>query len=474
MAIREGRWDCSSCGSTRIYGRHVDCPGCGRPRPAGVRFYLAEGEPVVTDPEQLREAGAGPDWICRHCQASNRAPLARCGGCGAPRGDSPTQHVVPPQRVVPTQSAVEQYWREALAGAPPAPGHGGTEASTPAPEPPASGTPAPRPPRDPFRIARAVWAIPGLRGLLKAAGGIVMAYMLLIGLLHAADRYTYRTQIVPARITELTWERTVWFRELHERTDEGWTLPDSARVLQRERRLQRTEHRLVRVDTTWTAVPLHRTAQDGVDTVTRTVEDRVQTGTRMAVCGTRDLGNGYFEDVECSTPVYETRTRTVQELVPRYTTVPDGTEQRMRLREVHENVPVYATWYRYAAREWRNRYVRARGPSDSARAWPALPSDTLREAEREEHLQVVIRDARGIEHERFVREWEAFTRLRVGQPIALRIGRGSRLGELDLLPRDSLPACRRWHAGKGRPPPDSLGCTPRTVSGGANAPRAPR
>src|SRR5690349_6150305 len=94
MAIREGRWDCPSCGSKAIYGRHVDCPGCGKPRPAGIRFYLTDDAPVITDAARLREARAGADWVCEHCGASTRATETDCTGCGAPRGSSPAQPVI--------------------------------------------------------------------------------------------------------------------------------------------------------------------------------------------------------------------------------------------------------------------------------------------------------------------------------------------------------------------------------------------
>lgn len=427
MAIREGRWDCSSCGSTRIYGRHVDCPGCGRPRPAGVRFYLADGEPIVTDPEQLNEARSGPDWICRQCGATTRAAFATCGGCGAPRADSPTQRVI------------EYRHAEADARAPLAP-----EAEW-----------------DWFLTLRSLYARPGVRGLLKILAKGAAVCLLLVGIALSIAAYRNRPQIIPARVTEATWTRTIWYRELHAWTGEGWTLPDSAQVLGQERRVQRTERRVVRVDTTWSTVPVYRTVRDGADTVTRTVHDQVRTGSRTYVCGNRDLGNGYFEDIECSEPVYETRTRTVTEVVPRYTSVSAGTEQRMRLREVHGNVPVHGTWYRYRAREWRTGRVSAEGSRDSARAWPALPSDTLRETERHEGFLVVIEDARGETHFRSLYEWEAFARYRQGQPVAMRVGRGSTHQETDVVPRDSLPACRRWHAGRGDPPPDTLGCSPR-------------
>ena len=93
MAIREGRWDCASCGAVGNRGRTVNCPGCGLPRPAGTRFYLPEDAPEITDAEHLAEARAGADWICEHCAASAHATEADCPGCGAPRGSSPTQQV---------------------------------------------------------------------------------------------------------------------------------------------------------------------------------------------------------------------------------------------------------------------------------------------------------------------------------------------------------------------------------------------
>ena len=94
MAIREGRWDCPSCGSVGQLGRHVYCVGCGAPRPKEIRFYLPEDAEAVTDAGQLAQAAAGPDWICEHCGGSARASDRTCPGCGAPRGESAEREVV--------------------------------------------------------------------------------------------------------------------------------------------------------------------------------------------------------------------------------------------------------------------------------------------------------------------------------------------------------------------------------------------
>jgi hypothetical protein len=91
MAIREGCWDCPTCGTARLLGRQLACAGCGNRRPEGIRFYLPDDAAEVTDAERLAEARAGADWICEHCGVSARATQDRCPGCGAERGSSPRQ-----------------------------------------------------------------------------------------------------------------------------------------------------------------------------------------------------------------------------------------------------------------------------------------------------------------------------------------------------------------------------------------------
>lgn len=91
MAIREGRWDCPTCGSAGLLGRQLACENCGNRRPEGIRFYLPDDAAEVSDSERLAEARAGADWICEHCGVSARATMDRCPGCGAARGSSPSQ-----------------------------------------------------------------------------------------------------------------------------------------------------------------------------------------------------------------------------------------------------------------------------------------------------------------------------------------------------------------------------------------------
>ena len=94
MAIREGAWDCPSCGRKGNRGPVKFCGGCGSPRGADVKFYLPDDAPEVTDSEALRRARAGPDWICNYCGADNPADNVFCSGCGASRDGTKRRPVV--------------------------------------------------------------------------------------------------------------------------------------------------------------------------------------------------------------------------------------------------------------------------------------------------------------------------------------------------------------------------------------------
>jgi ribosomal protein L40E len=226
MAIREGRWDCPSCGSRGIYGRHVDCPGCGKPRPAGIRFYLTDDAPVITSTAQLAEARAGADWICEHCGASNRATVTDCAGCGAPRGSSPTQRVIDYKTTDVPRSGDEPKPTAAprpVAAAPPA-----QTLKDPAPKE-AKGSREPRKPPTPGETC-------------LGCGCFTLILVVVISLLFSAiqsctDRLPVGGEdLRPAMVTGKRWERSFLVEQRRVATGRGWDLPDSAEVVRTERR----------------------------------------------------------------------------------------------------------------------------------------------------------------------------------------------------------------------------------------------
>ncbi|HEX6037211.1 Ran-binding zinc finger domain-containing protein, partial [Longimicrobium sp.] len=264
MAIREGRWDCPSCGSRGIYGRHVECPGCGKPRPAGIRFYLTDDAPVITDAARLAEARAGADWVCEHCGASNRATVTDCGGCGAPRGSSPGQRIVDyPTAEVPRSGEVPR----------PAGPLNAAKLSTSSRW---RGKDAPAGDRKP----------PGKGATCMGCGclgGIVMlALSLLMSLITTcADmRRVGGEDLVPAAVTGKRWERSFLVEQRRVVNGTGWDLPDSAQVVRTERRRRGWGQEVDHYETVTRPVRRTREVQDGTVTRTREVRDGSRTETR--------------------------------------------------------------------------------------------------------------------------------------------------------------------------------------------------
>jgi hypothetical protein len=349
MALREGRWDCPTCGGTANLGRDVRCPGCGEPRPEGVRFYLPADEPEIDGDDHRGRATAGADWICEHCSGSARSGLAHCPGCGAERGSSPEQ-------------------RTAVHALGEVPRSGERRAAPPEPPPPAS------------RRVGGAWRLAIL--LLAVGGGM---------------QWWNAPRTVEATVAEKRWERSVVVERYRTVQEDGWTLPAGARQLRSER-----------------AVRDYRQVVDRYESRTRQVSERVQVGTRSFTCGQRDLGNGYFQDVTCTEPTYETRYRTERYQEP-----------------IHRREPVYGTRFTWEIRRWvPEDTLRADGVDASVPAWPEPPAGPeLRAGARTEAYHLRFAAPRGRTYDRESDAAE-YARLAPGERVRLGVRRGGRSVEL--------------------------------------------
>jgi hypothetical protein len=332
LAIREGAWDCPHCGRKRNRGPEKFCGGCGAPRGEDVQFYLPDDAREVTEADELRRAQAGPDWTCSFCAADNPSDHAFCSSCGAPREGSTDRPVV-----------------EHRADAAPAPP---TLAALPPPPP--SGKP-----------------------LLKRGCQIgCLALVALVFLVWLIGRPRERVLTVAGH----RWERTVAVEELRTITEEGWEgeLPAGARSLSSRREVHHQNR--IRI---------------GTETRTRTVSERVQTGTERVKVGSRDLGNGYFEDVYEDRPVYEDREREESYEEP-----------------VFREEPVYRVKHRYEVDKWMPARDAKAGAADLSPVWPDPGLSTKqREGKRTEVYEVLFDDREGdsrIYRARDEVEWKTF------------------------------------------------------------------
>jgi hypothetical protein len=320
MAMREGAWDCPHCGRERNRGPDKFCGGCGAPRGEEVRFYLPEDAREVTEAAELERARAGPDWICPYCEGDNPAGNAFCSGCGAPRDGAASRPVVE-HRDVPV----------------------------PAPQPP----PLPQP-----AVSQAAPKKTG--GVRKGCGIGCLGLLAVLGLFWFLGRPREATLTVDG----FTWERAIQVEALRTVTEEAWEneLPAGARVLSRSRQVHHTNQ-----------------IQTGTERKTRTVSEQVQVGTERVQVGTRDLGNGYFEDVYEDRPVYESRSR-----------------EEVYEEPVYRADPVYAVKIRYEIDKWLPAREEKAAGQDRSPGWPgARLADNERPGARKEAYEVRFRDEDG-------------------------------------------------------------------------------
>ncbi len=146
-----------------------------------------------------------------------------------------------------------------------------------------------------------------------------------------------------------SWERTLSTECYKTVREKDWDVPFGGRVVSQS-----------------TDVHHYDTILSHYETKTRQVSDTVQTGTETVITGHRDLGNGYFEDIESTRPIYETVYRTEQYEDP-----------------VYIEKPVYAEYYVYDIERWIKGESYTTSGTDENPYWADFnATQTIREARR--------------------------------------------------------------------------------------------
>lgn len=169
----------------------------------------------------------------------------------------------------------------------------------------------------------------------------------------------FRNRETTVVVTAHEWIREIRTEKFIPVTEEDWSLPDGAKLQKSFRDVHHYDKILA-----------------GYETKYRTVEKPA--GTTRVKVGTRDMGNGYFEDI------YETRTT--------YKSVRESYEE-----PVYKSVPVYATKYRYEIYRWKpDKTYRSQGRDASPKWSDTVPpiTRTHRESERMEKYTLHFKDER--------------------------------------------------------------------------------
>jgi hypothetical protein len=301
--------------STINRGRDMDCKGCGATREPDVKFFLDDDAPEVTDESLLDIARGGADWICPYCGTTNRNAVTKCGQCSAARDDAKSRE----EKFIPIGATMP------------------TKA-------------APRVPLRRLETPKSSW--------LRYVG---LATLLLITWLIFAS---VRTHDETLTVSSVHWIRAIDVERFTTLTQESWEddVPSDARRLSSHREIHH-----------------YNKVQIGTRSVTKTVYDRVQSGTQRVKVGVRDKGNGFFEDIYENRPVYKEVARQVTDYVP-----------------IYRDDPVYREKVRYNVDRWVVHHTERAEGSDVN---PRFPTVELGEKEREggrvESYAVTLTNARG-------------------------------------------------------------------------------
>jgi hypothetical protein len=349
----EMTWRCTSCGAKNL-GRYKQCQSCRNPKDGSEEYEMPEDPSKaasVTEESLLRMALAGPDWRCAYCGSDQRAPDKGCGNCGA--------------------SALE--------------GEAVPDAPEPAPPPVPAGPPPT--PKDRTRALRRL-AVVGL--LLFSCLGFSLA----------RDWYRRLPRDYDARVTSVSWDRTVLVERYRAKSFEGFkeNLPsDATEVQSLGKRFHhnesvpdgfRTETYSVQVPDgyrTETYTERVSCGQDCTETPRSCSEKCKSNRNGFATCNTVCTGGNR----RCSTK-YCNQTRSRQ--VPR-----TRSETRTRQVQKYKQVPRDAEAFSWVSFVWEpNRTLHAAGRDVTVR-WPdTTPRESLgpgeqERAQRTERYEVQLR-----------------------------------------------------------------------------------
>ncbi len=152
-------------------------------------------------------------------------------------------------------------------------------------------------------------------------------------------------------ISQMSWERSIEIERYQTVEESDWNLPSNARLLYSQSEFSHYEKVI-----------------DHYETKTREVAKEKLVGYEDYVAGYEDLGNGYFEEIIDSRPVYETYYET------------ESYEEA-----VYRDEPVYRTKYYYEIDKWLHERTEKSSGIDKEPYWceVVLASDEKVASERE-------------------------------------------------------------------------------------------
>ena len=327
-----------------------DCDYCGADRISGeIKICPNCGKPRGKDVtfymagpknyvEDPDKINKNPDWVCPYCQTLNPDDNKFCSACGSAREESDTNYFESKEKDRERKEKREEDKRKAE----------GTDNGT----------------RSSGRSR-----LPLILILLAIFGLMIFAFMPKTRKMHVDSR---------------TWERKVSIERYQEIRESSWNLPDGAWNVTSRDEVYTYNHVL-----------------DHYETRTREVSEQVLDGYDTEI-EYRDLGNGYYEEIEHQVPRYRTEyhTETYQE-------------------PVYVDIPVFAKKYYYSIMKWLYDRDEVTSGADNEPFFAELNlPENERESGRSEQYWILSGD------KRYRVNYDLWNQIKTGSDIRATVGNG--------------------------------------------------
>lgn len=327
-----------------------DCDYCGADRISGeIKICPNCGKPRGKDVtfymagpknyvEDPDKINKNPDWVCPYCQTLNPDDNKFCSACGSAREESDTNYFESKEKDREREEKREEDRRKAE----------GTDLAA---------------------RASGRSRLPLILILLAIFGLMVFAFMPKTRKMHVDSK---------------TWERKVSIERYQEVRESSWNLPDGAWDVTSRDEVYTYNHVL-----------------DHYETRTREVSEQVLDGYDTEI-EYRDLGNGYYEEIEHQVPRYRTEyhTETYQE-------------------PVYVDIPVFAKKYYYSIMKWLYDRDEVTSGADNEPYYAELNlPDNERESGRSEQYWILSGD------KRYRVNYDLWKQIKTGSDIRATVGNG--------------------------------------------------
>lgn len=367
--IIEGFWNCDACGSTNIRGGIRECPNCGKARDENTTFFINKKKITYVPNEKAVHINRNPDWKCNFCEQLNSDDDKVCVYCAAPRtAENLNYFEIKNQKEANENEEMLHSIDNEM-----------KEFSNVSSFYTINNF-------DEKNVSNSFYSIKSY--IFSHLSYILIALFTVLGI--AALVFLFLPKEQEITITQMSWKRSINIERLQTVQESDWSLPSGARLIRTNLEFSHFQNVI-----------------DHYETKTRQVAYEQIIGYEEYVTGYKDLGNGYFEEITSSRPIYETyyKTETYEE-------------------PVYRQEPVYLTKYYYEIDKWIFERSIKTGENNKEPYWGEF---TLNSDERvsSKNESFFITGLNKKDEEKVIElSYEDWNSLKIGQTVKLKVSFG--------------------------------------------------